>query len=198
MVIFGITGGSGTGKTTVSKMLADCGVHIIDTDVIARRVVAVGSECLKELVAHFGDVILNKDGSLDRKCLASIAFSDEKNTRALNNITHKYIKLEVLDNINNTRCDFIGIDGAVIIGSNIEPICEFVVSVLADRDVRIERIKARDGISDVQALQRINAQKNDKFYIENSKYIIYNNGDILQLQNSVAEFFDKIKGYGFE
>lgn len=197
MVIFGITGGSGTGKSTVSKMLSAQGVHVIDTDLIARKVVSLGSDCLAELVDFFGDGILLDDGSLNRRKLAGIAFSSENKTRKLNEITHKHIKAEVLADIASSNADFIGIDGAVIIGSEIETLCEFIISVVADRDVRIERIKVRDGISDEQALQRLDAQPSDEFYIENSLYIIYNNMNLSQLERDVLELFEKIKGEQF-
>ena len=184
MVVFGITGGSGSGKTSVSKMLEKLGVHIIDTDVIAHEIVEPNSDCLNELVNYFGDSILNDDKTLNRKKLASIAFSDKQKTEALSNITHKYI--------------LVGIDGAVIIGSNVEPLCEFIVSVIADKQSRITRIKTRDNITDEQAIQRINAQNDDEFYKENSMYIIYNNGDIAQLESDVVGLFNKIKGNSFE
>ena len=140
MVVFGITGGSGSGKTSVSKMLEKLGVHIIDTDVIAHEIVEPNSECLNELVDYFGDSILNDDKTLNRKKLASIAFSDKQKTVALSNITHKYIKAEVVKDINTTDAELVGIDGAVIIGSNVEPLCEFIVSVIADKQSRIRRV----------------------------------------------------------
>ena len=197
MVVFGITGGSGSGKTSVSKMLRKLGVHIIDTDVIAHEIVEPNSDCLNELVDYFGDSILNDDKTLNRKKLASIAFSDKQKTEALSNITHKYIKAEVVKDINTTDAELVGIDGAVIIGSNVEPLCEFIVSVIADKQSRITRIKTRDNITDEQAIQRINAQNDDEFYKENSMYIIYNNGDIAQLESDVVGLFNKIKGISF-
>lgn len=141
MVVFGITGGSGSGKTSVSKMLEKLGVHIIDTDVIAHEIVEPNSDCLNELVDYFGDSILNDDKTLNRKKLASIAFSDKQKTEALSNITHKYIKAEVVKDINTTDAELVGIDGAVIIGSNVEPLCEFIVSVIADKQSRITRLR---------------------------------------------------------
>ena len=143
MIVFGITGGSGSGKTSVSKMLEKLGVHIIDTDVIAHEIVEPNSDCLNELVNYFGDSILNDDKTLNRKKLASIAFSDKQKTVALSNITHKYIKAEVVKDINTTDAELVGIDGAVIIGSNVEPLCEFIVSVIADKQSRITRVKTR-------------------------------------------------------
>lgn len=194
MIVFGITGGSGSGKTSVSKRFAKLGVHIIDTDVIAHKIVEPNSDCLNELVNCFGNAILKDDNTLNRKKLASIAFSDKEKTLQLNKITHKYIKAEVLKDINTTDADLVGIDGAVIIGSDIEPLCKFIVSIIADKEIRIARIKARDKLNDEQAIQRINAQNDDEFYKKNSMYIIYNNGDVTQLESNVDKLFNKIKG----
>ena len=88
------------------KMLEKLGVHIIDTDVIAHEIVEPNSDCLNELVDYFGDSILNDDKTLNRKKLASIAFSDKQKTEALSNITHKYIKAEVVKDINTTDAEF--------------------------------------------------------------------------------------------
>ena len=192
-MIFGITGGSGSGKTTVSAMFSQLGVHVIDTDVIAHNIVEKGSKCLGELVQYFGDEILNADGTLDRKKLAHIAFSDDEKKAALNRITHKYIKAQTEADIKNSSADIIAIDGAVIIGSSIEPLCGFIVSVIADRDIRIERIKERDALTDEQAAQRLAAQPDDNFYKQHSGYIIYNNGGTEDLRRQVCMLYDEIK-----
>lgn len=192
-LIFGITGGSGSGKTSASSILAEKGVHIIDTDVIAHKVTEKGTECLRELEEYFGSEIILADGTLDRKKLASVAFTDDNKKAQLNRITHKHIKDSILKDIEKSTADIIAIDGAVIIGSNIEPLCEFIVSVVANREIRLERIKKRDRISDKQAVERLNAQPDDRFYIENSKYVIYNNGDNEELRENVYAVYDEIK-----
>ena len=193
-MIFGITGGSGSGKTSVSAILSEFGVHIIDTDVIAHKVTEKGTQCLQELEEYFGSEIILPDGTLDRKKLASIAFTNDNKKAQLNRITHKHIKDCVLEEIKKSSADIIAIDGAVIIGSNIEPLCEFIVSVIADRDIRLERIKKRDGILDKQAMERLNAQPDDDFYKDNSRYIIYNNGDSDELRKNVYAVYSEIKG----
>lgn len=193
MRVFGITGGSGSGKTTFSELLAERGVEIIDTDVIAREVVAVGNPCLAELARGFGSSILLPDGGLDRKKLADLAFSSPEKTELLNSITHKYIKQAVEERINMSHSELVGIDGAVIIGSEIEPLCEFIVSVLADFDVRISRIMRRDGLTREQAKTRLAAQPNDLFYKENSLYIIYNNGGADELAEQADNLLSCIK-----
>lgn len=193
MLIFGITGGSGSGKTSASAVFAQLGVHIIDTDKIAHEITEKGEKCLAELADCFGSEIILPDGLLDRKKLASIAFTDESKKQLLNKITHAHIGERVIDEIEKSASDMIAIDGAVIIGSNIEPMCKFIVSVIADRSVRLERIQKRDGITEKQALERLNAQPDDDFYKQNSEYIIYNNGDSEELRQNVYAVYKKIK-----
>lgn len=193
MRVFGITGGSGSGKTSVSKIFANLGAEIIDTDKISREVTTAGSECLRELSAYFGDDILSEDGELDRRKLADRAFATEEGTKALSSITHKYIKKEVIKRIKNSEKELIGIDGAVIIGSNIEELCEFIVSVLADEKTRIARITERDAITEEQAKRRIKAQPLDEFYKDNSRYVIYNNRTQEELLSDVIALYQKIK-----
>lgn len=194
MIIFGLTGGSGSGKTTASEILASLGAQIIDTDAIARKIAEKGSECLSKLVTYFGNEILFPDGTLNRKRLASIAFADEEKTEVLNGLTHQYIRKEVLEIIAHSSAEVIVIDGAVIIGSIIEPECDFIVSVTAERAVRIRRIKSRDGITDFQAEQRLDAQPDDEFYKAHSRYVIVNNGTKEELEIQVKEMYNKIKG----
>lgn len=193
MIVFGITGGSGSGKTTVSAMLSELGVDIIDTDVIAREITEKGSKCLDELTEAFGNEIINADGTLNRKKLAHEAFSDDEKTALLSSITHKYIKAQVVEEIKNSSADIVAIDGAVIIGSCVEPMCGFIVSVMADRKVRTERIKKRDALTDEQAAERLDAQPNDDFYRQKSKYIIYNSGSTDDLKRQVYMLYDEIK-----
>lgn len=194
MIIFGITGGSGSGKTSVSAIFAEYGVHVIDTDVIAHDIVGKGMKCLDELVRYFGNEILNEDGILNRRKLASIAFSDDEKKALLNKITHKYIKERAMEYIANSHDDIIAIDGAVIIGSPIEPLCQFIVSVISEKKVRIDRIQERDNLTTEQAIQRIDAQPSDEFYKLHSKYIIYNSGSFAELKIQVQELYNKIKG----
>ncbi len=193
-MIFGITGGSGCGKTTVSNMLAHLGAEIIDTDKISRAVTGKGSACLKELTDAFGKEILLPTGELDRHYLASIAFADKEKTALLSRITHKYIKSETLRRIELSKSELIGIDGAVIIGSPVEELCGKIVCVTARRDVRIDRITARDGITRAEAEKRIDAQPDDEFYIKHGDYIVDNSTDLNALEKSVRELYDKLKG----
>lgn len=192
--IFGITGGSGSGKTTVSNILKSLGVYIIDTDIISRQVTGKDSPCLRELTEAFGEEILNEDKSLNRRRLASLAFGDKEKTALLSRITHKYIKKETEKRIEGSPADIIGIDGAVIIGSEIESLCEKMVVVTADKDVRIRRITERDNISEGEAEKRLAVQKSDDFYRSNGDYVIDNSLGVEELRRQTRLVYNKLKG----
>ena len=193
MIVFGITGGSGAGKSTVSEIFRELGVYVIDADKTARKVTKRGEKCFDELVSFFGDSILNTDGSLNRKKLGGIVFSDEKKLGKLNEITHKYILSDIEKELSETDCEYAAIDGAVIIGSEIQRLCKFLVSVMADYDVRLKRILSRDNMTEEKAVLRLQSQPEDEVYIENSKYLIYNNSSKENLQKEVEGVFEKIR-----
>lgn len=175
MLVFGITGGSGSGKSSASERFRENGIYVIDADKTAREVVRQGEPCLEELVKELGSEILNDDGGLNRRKTGDIVFSDKKKLDILNRITHKYIQKALEAQLNKIDTDIAAVDGAVIIGSPVEKMCSFLVSVMADKEIRLARIMARDNISREAALKRIESQPSDEFYIANSRYLLYNN-----------------------
>ena len=190
--IIGLTGGSGSGKSTIGRCSADDDLLYIDADRLGQQVILKGKPAFDELISIFGDSILGSDGEIHRKKLGGIVFSDPNKLAQLNRISHHYIKQEILKIIADTDKKGIIIDGAVIIGSIIQDMCDVIVSVLADKQVRIGRILERDGISREIAEKRIANQPDDKFYIENSDYIIYNNEETEKAINEGAEIFRRI------
>lgn len=175
MLVFGITGGSGSGKSSASERFRENGIYVIDADKTAREVVRQGEPCLEELVKELGSEILNDDGGLNRRKTGEIVFSDKKKLDILNRVTHKYIQKALEDQLNKIDTDIAAVDGAVIIDSPVEKMCSFLVSIMADKEIRVKRIMARDDISREAALKRIESQPSDEFYIANSRYLLYNN-----------------------
>ena len=173
MKIIGITGGSGAGKTTITEIFKEYGAEVLDADVIARQVVGPDSPALLEIQKEWNGVVAH--GKLDRKALAKIVFNEESQLHKLNSITHKYIIDEIERQIENSKAPFFVIDAIALFESGLGDLCHVTVCVIADKEVRIERIMKRDSLTRLEACERINAQKDDSFYIENADYTILNN-----------------------
>ncbi len=177
-IILGLTGQTGAGKTTASNAMKGLGCFIINADLIAKEVILNNKSCIDKLVKVFGDDIKDKNNSIDKKKLAKKAFASHENTKKLNEITHPYI----VNNINNKiselksqKIEIIILDAPLLIESGLDEICDIIVSVICDKDVRIERIMERDSLTKSEALLRINAQKGDDFYISKSHYVLNGN-----------------------
>lgn len=192
-MIIGITGGSGCGKSAVAEIFGHFGAEIIDADAQAREVTKVGSKALCEIAAEFGEEYLNENGELLRKKLGSLVFSDGEKLEKLNEIINRYIRVSIAEKIKNSSADILVLDAPLLIEYGMEKMCDCVIAVLADRQVRLKRITERDLISELDAENRINSQKNDEYYLEKSDYIVYNNSTREDIQRQVEEIIDKIK-----
>ena len=196
VTVVGLTGQTGAGKTTISKIFSENGFTIRDADKVARKVVETGSNCLYEIEELFGREILNDDETLDRKALAAIVFTDKAKLETLNTIMHPYITKEILSMIkenSNNGVRLILLDAPTLFESHADDFCEIIISVRADENVREQRIIARDGITHEQARQRMDSQYSDEFFMSHSDYIIRNDGDIETVTKISREVSDKIK-----
>lgn len=198
VMVIGLTGQTGAGKSTVSKVFAQNGFAIINADIVARQVVEKGSKCLDEITDFFGERILAEDGSLDRKALGSIVFSDKAKLEMLDSIIYPYITGEILRQIreyseNNEK--LILLDAPTLFESRADDFCEIIISVIAESDIREKRIIARDSLTAEQARKRMNSQLDEEFFETHSDYIIHNNGDIRTVNGIAKELSDKIKLY---
>lgn len=195
MKIIGLTGPTGSGKSTVSKMLSEKGFAVIDCDLVAREVVEKGSPLLEVLCEAFGDDILLSDGSLDRKALAKKAFCDQESTELLNSIMLPFIADRI-----NERLMLLADDGAevtvldapTLFESGLDSECDAVIAVLCDREIRKQRIIKRDGLTDEQAETRLKASKPDAFYKERTPHIIVSNDDENALKRSVLTLLGEL------
>ena len=189
--IIGLTGRSGAGKGYVSDHFARIGIGSIDTDRVSRIVTGPGSPCLMELAEHFGDDIIDNDGSLKRRELASLAFSSPEETAVLNSITHKYILSEtrrMISEAGERGEDLIIVDAPQLFESGFDKLCDVTVGVIADDDICLERIIKRDGINENEAKKRLSRQFTNEYFIERCDYIIINNNkeDIAEAVRRIA------------
>lgn len=177
MIVYGLTGKTGSGKSTAAAMLSQKGYFVIDGDKAARQITQKGSSVLSTLADSFGNDIILSDGSLDRKKLAERAFSTPEKTVMLNRITHgaidKIFRKE-LEEAKKEGFEKCVIDAAALLESPSKSLCEKIIVIYAPLEIRLERIRKRDNISLSQAMTRINAQKNDEYYLGKADIIIRN------------------------
>lgn len=177
MLIIGLTGKTGAGKSTVAARLREKGCYIIDGDIIARQITEKGSDILPTLQKAFGNDILDENDELIRKRLAERAFSSKENTALLNSITHPEITRRFKNELASAEKQGYKtavIDAAALLESEGRSFCEKIVVVHADEKTRLERILRRDGITTEQAMTRIKAQKDDDYYFSQADIIIRN------------------------
>ena len=177
-LIIGLTGQTGAGKSTVSGLLREAGCYIIDADQIARQVVEKGSDCIAEISLEFGIGFLNVDGTLDRRRLGDEVFADKQKLKRLNAVTFPYIVARITEELEELRRHQEGIivlDAPTLLESGLDKLCDRVVSVLAEEEIRCQRIMERDGLSRQQAEDRIHAQHRDAYYQERSWMTLENN-----------------------
>jgi dephospho-CoA kinase len=183
----GLTGGIASGKTTVANLFAALGVTIVDTDLLAREVLAAGSPLLAEVIAHFGPGVVAADGSLDRRALRARVFADPAERRWLEERTHPAIR-----QLTDARCDaargpysMVAIPLLVETGGAAR--FDRVLVVDVDPGVQLARLQARDGVTSQQAAQILAAQVSRADRLAVADDVIHNDSDIAELRDQVAE-----------
>ncbi len=200
MIVLGLTGPSGAGKGALAAAFAAHDVPQLDTDAIYHALLVPPSACLDELVAAFGADILAPDGTLDRRRLAAIVFAEgapPELHRTLNRITHAHILAETRRQIEACRTagkPAVLVDAPLLYESGFDAECEQVIAVIADRETRLARIMARDGLSREAAEARLRAQKADDFYTERADFVVVNNGDTAALTGEAARIMAALGG----
>lgn len=195
MRIIGLTGGSGTGKGTFAALLRDKGAGWVDADAVYRALCAENRDMLHQLDTTF-DGVLDETGALNRPKLARIVFADPAKLQKLNEITLPYIRAASLDAMRaQGDCPFVLYDAPTLFEAGVDDLCECIIGVVADTEVRVQRIMARDGLDEQAARARIGAQPDADFYRARCNYIVENNGDLADLQRQAdAIYKDLCKG----
>lgn len=196
MMVIGLTGGIATGKSTVSEIIREYNIPIIDADSIARDIVAPGNITLKKIGLEFGSEVINLDGNLNRKILGNIVFNDNQKLLKLNSITHPEIKKIVIKEIKRFRSmekKACIIDAPLLIEGGFVELVDYIILVYAPVLIVIDRLRSRDKVSEGEAVSRITKQmpfeekkKFADFIIDNSKNIEYTRN---QLSNILKKLY---------
>lgn len=191
LTLIGITGPSGAGKTTALSLLEQKGALVLDCDAVYHELLESDPALIAELEQAFPGTV--RDGALDRKALGAIVFADPEKLKTLNAITHRAVAAEVERRLGDYAMrggTLAALDAVELLSSGLGEKCDCTIAVLADEDVRVKRIMARDGIDRIAALRRVRAQKRDNYYRERCDAVLYNNGD----EAAFAEEFINILG----
>lgn len=199
-LLVGLTGGIGTGKSTVAAMLAARGAVVIDADRLAREVVEPGEPTLARIVQEFGPEVLGPDGRLDRKALGALVFADPARRRRLEALTHPPIRarldarLEAL-----ARAGFRGVvvvDAPLLVESGLHRAMDRLVVVTADEATQLARLMARDGLDRAEALRRIRSQMPLAAKARLADHVIDNSGDRAATEAQVERLWAALEAEG--
>ena len=197
MFVVGLTGGIGSGKSTVSKMLTESGIDIIDADLVAREVVRPGMKAWKLIRQHFGEEVILKNGDIDRKKLAEIIFSDESKRKLLNSITHpeiyKQIFIKLLVYLLLFR-QFVVLDLPLLFESGkMTKYLSKIIVVKCSRRLQIERLIQRNNYSEEESIARIDSQMPLEEKCRLSDFVIDNNNDLESTRSQVKQVVQQLR-----
>lgn len=194
-MIYGLTGGIGSGKSTVANILRDKGFTVLDADEIGREVTAKGQPLLRMLVNEFGIEIIQEDGTLNRRLLAEIVFGDRAKTRRLNEMVQTAILVKAIERAHKLQLTdmkkVIFFDVPLLFEAGWDRYVKEVWLVTAPEDVRIERVEVRDGLTEAEIRKRIRLQMSEEEKMERSDVIIENDEGMaklmMQVDKAIAE-----------
>ncbi len=195
-LLVGLTGGIATGKSVVADMLAELGAHVIDFDVLARRVVEPGEPAWQDIVDHFGPEVLNYDRSIDRRRLGKIVFADHSERAVLERLTHPRIRQEFVREVrafNAREPDRIVVAVVpLLVEGGLESRFDHVVVVFATEEQQIERLMRRDGLDRDAARARLDAQLPIEEKVPNADTVIDNSGSLEDTRHQVEELWARL------
>jgi dephospho-CoA kinase len=190
MLLVGLTGGLGAGKSVVAQMLARKGAVVVDADDLARRAVRPGTPAHRAVVRRFGEEVLTADGTLDRARLASIVFADPAARRDLESIVHPQVHRMLAGETERYRDQprVVVFVAPLLVETGFRG-CDVVVTVSAPEDVRVARVVRDRGLTEQEARARVAAQASDREREEAADLVIRNDGTLKDLQRQVDELW---------
>jgi dephospho-CoA kinase len=198
VIRIGLTGGIGSGKSTVARRLAELGAIIIDADAIAREVVEPGTAGLRQVVARFGDEILTSEGALNRPKLGSIVFADAEALADLNAIVHPLVGARTAELMGQVADDDVVVyDVPLLVENELQDGFDAVLVVEAPIEVRLKRLVAR-GLTEDDARSRIAAQASDEQRREVATVVLDNAGSVAELHAHVDDAYRRLTAPGLE
>ncbi len=197
MKVIGLTGGIGSGKSTVSKLVEEMGAVILDADKVGHEAYTPDSETWREVVAAFGDEIVAEDRSIDRRKLGAIVFADPAALERLNGIMHPRMfdmMKARLDEHRRQGTKIVVLEAAILIEAKWTPLVDEVWVTVASEPVVVERVRERTGLSEEQIRSRIRSQLSNEERTRQADEVIRNDGSLDELRAAVARLWEKLTG----
>ncbi|SUZ92438.1 uncharacterized protein METZ01_LOCUS45292 [marine metagenome] len=191
MLIIGLTGGIGSGKSVASDKFKSLGITIVDADVASRTVVEPGKPALKEIEDHFGSGIITAEGKLDRNKLREIIATDAEERKWLESVLHPKIGEQITKEISESTSVYTLFVAPLLLETNSQEMCSRVVVVDVPKDVQIRRTAKRDKVSPNQVEQMVAAQMEREKRLEKADDVLLNSGTIEDLEKQVEELHKK-------
>jgi dephospho-CoA kinase len=186
-LVVGITGGIGSGKSAVTRCFEQRGITVVDADVVARLVVEPGTPALAAIATHFGNDILQADGSLDRAALRSRVFSSDDERRWLEQLTHPLIGREILHQVSASRSPYTILSSPLLLDTSQKALVDCVVVVDAPEALQLQRTVQRDGNDEEQVRRIMAAQLSRADRLERADIVIDNSRSLAELDSQVEE-----------
>ena len=198
MKTIGLTGGIGSGKSTVSQLLGELGAFVIDADKVGHEIYLPGKEAWKQVTAAFGQDILAPDQTIDRKKLGAIIFGSDDARKKLNSIVHPLMFKDIDDRIKEKRADGftkpIVVEAAILIEANWLPLADEVWLIVTNKNAVIERVASQRGLSARDTEARIASQLSDAERRKYATLVIENDGSLEDLKIKVQQAWNRISG----
>ena len=185
MLVIGVTGGIGSGKTAVTDEFTRLGITIVDADVAARTVVANGKPALQEIASRFGQHILLENGDLDRAALRTIVFKDPEQRKWLEQLTHPLIRQEIIQGLQDAQSPYVILASPLLIESGQNKLVNKTLVVDVPVEMQIERTTSRDNNSAEQVKAIIQAQIPRHDRLKHADHVIVNDQDLVHLREQV-------------
>jgi dephospho-CoA kinase len=185
MLVIGLTGGIGSGKSIVAQLFANKGIKIIDTDQLARELTQPGHEALVKIASHFGENILSADGSLNRKLLRTIIFSDSNQRHWLEQLLHPLIRIEMELQIQSATSPYCIAIIPLLLETKPNPIINRILVVDASEEQQLQRTQMRDHTTLEEAQAILQTQVTREYRLAHATDIIYNNGSVEELHQEI-------------
>ena len=196
MLKVGLTGGIGSGKSSVSELFSKWGAYIFDADSVAKEILTNNETAQGEIIAEFGTDVLDGSGNIDKQKLARVAFQDENHQLRLNTIIHPYVFTEIDSKfdiiLSNKKHEIFVVDAALIYESGADTHMDYIIVVTSHLRLRTQRVMERGGLTREEFLSRLDLQWPDEDKVHMADFVIHNNGTENDLLEESQKVFDRL------